>query len=49
VDVSEDENEYLIKAELPDVKKEDEKVLIEDGMLRVSGEHEFEKEEKGRK
>ena len=29
VDVSEDEKEYLIKAELPEVKKEDVKVTVE--------------------
>lgn len=49
VDVSEDEKEYLIKAELPEVKKEDVKVTVEDGTLRITGERKFEKEEKGRK
>lgn len=49
VDVTEDDKEYLIKAELPEVKKEDVKVRIEDGMVRISGERKFEKEEKGKK
>jgi len=49
VDVTEDDNEYVIKAELPEVKKEDVKVLVENGMLRISGERRFEKEEEGKK
>ena len=49
VDVSEDEKEYLIKAELPEVKKEDVKVSVDNGMLTLSGERKFEKEEKGKK
>lgn len=49
VDVSEDEKEYLIKADLPDVKKEDVKVTVEDGTLRITGERKFEKEEQGKK
>lgn len=49
VDVTEDDTEFLIKAELPEVRKEDVKVRVEDGMLRISGERRFEKEEKGRK
>ena len=49
VDVSEDEKEYLIKAELPEVKREDVKVTVENGMLRITGERKFEKEEKDKK
>jgi HSP20 family protein len=49
VDVSEDEQEFLIKAELPEVKKEDVKVVIEDGMVRISGERRLEKEEKDKR
>lgn len=48
VDVSEDDKEYVIKAELPEVKREDVKVTVEDGMLRITGERKFEKEEKGK-
>jgi HSP20 family protein len=49
VDISEDDQEYLIKAELPDVRKEHVKVTAEDGTLTISGERAFEKAEKGRK
>jgi HSP20 family protein len=49
VDVSEDDKEYLIKAELPEVKKDDVKVTVENGVLTVTGERRFEKEEKDRK
>jgi HSP20 family protein len=49
VDISEDDKEYLIKAELPEVKKEDVKVTAEKGTLTIMGERKFEAEEKGRK
>ncbi|PYJ99122.1 MAG: heat-shock protein Hsp20 [Verrucomicrobia bacterium] len=49
VDISEDDKEYLIKAELPEVRKEDVKVTAEEGTLTIMGERRFEKEEKGRK
>ncbi|HEX3443285.1 MAG TPA: Hsp20/alpha crystallin family protein [Chthoniobacterales bacterium] len=49
VDITEDEKEYLINVELPEVKKEDVKVAIENGTLTISGERKFEKEEKNKK
>jgi Molecular chaperone (small heat shock protein) len=49
VDISEDETEYLIKAELPEVRKEDVKVTAEEGMLTIMGERKFEKEENGKR
>ncbi len=49
VDIVEEDKEYLIKAELPEVKKEDVKVTVQDEVLTVTGERKFEKEEKGRK
>ncbi len=49
VDISETGDEYLIKAELPEVKKEDVKVTVEDGVLTLQGERKQEKEEKGKK
>jgi len=49
VDIVEDEKEYLIKAELPEVRKEDVKVTVEGGTLTIAGERKAEKEEKGRK
>ena len=48
-DGREDIKEYLIKAELPEVKKNDVKVRVEDGVLYISGERSFEKEEKGKR
>lgn len=47
VDITEDDREYVIKAELPEVRKEDVKVTVENGMLNLSGERAFEKEDKG--
>lgn len=49
VDISETDGEYLIKAELPEVKKEDVKVTVEDGVLTIQGERRQEKEEKGKR
>src|SRR5438552_8795673 len=49
VDISEDDKEYLIKAELAAVRKEDVKITAEEGTLTIMGERRFEKEEKGRK
>jgi HSP20 family protein len=49
VDITEDEKEYVVKAELPEIRKEDVKVTVENGTLSISGERKFEKEEKDRK
>jgi HSP20 family protein len=49
VDIVEGEREFLIKAELPEAKREDIKVSVEDGILTLSGERKLEQEEKGRK
>lgn len=49
VDISEDAREYLIKAELPEVKKEDVHVTAEVGTLTIMGERRFAPEQKGRK
>ena len=49
VDISEDDKEYLVKADLPEVKKEDVKVTVENGVLTITGERKVEKEEKARK
>lgn len=48
VDISETDKEYLIKADIPGVKKEDVKVTIENGVLTVKGERKSEKDEKGK-
>jgi len=44
-DISETDKEYLIKAELPEVKKEDIKVTLDDGAITISGERRHEKEQ----
>jgi HSP20 family protein len=49
VDISEDDKEYVITAELPEVHKEDVKVTVENGVLTITGERKFEKEEKNKK
>jgi HSP20 family protein len=43
--ISETEKEYLIKAELPEVKKEDVKITLNGGVITISGERKREKEE----
>ena len=48
-DVSETEGEYLIKAELPEVRKEDLNVTVLDGVLTLSGERKQEKHADGEK
>src|SRR5467141_5133563 len=48
-DITEDDREYVIKAELPELRKDDVKVTVENGVLTISGERKFEKEEKKRK
>ena len=49
VDISEMDDQFTIKAEIPEVKKEDVKVSLEEGVLCIQGERRHEKEEKGRK
>lgn len=48
-DISETEEEYLIRAELPAVRKEDVKVTLDQGMITIHGERKEEKETKGEK
>jgi len=38
VDIAETDKEYVIKAELPDVKKDNVKVEMLDGVLTIEGE-----------
>ena len=49
VDISETTAEYVIKAEIPEVKKEDVKVTLEHGVITVQGMRRQESEEKGKK
>ncbi len=49
VDITEDDHEYLIKAEIPEVDKKDVKVTVQDGVLTIQGERKQAKEEKGKR
>jgi HSP20 family protein len=49
VDIAETDKAFVIKAEIPDVKKEDVKVTVDNGVLTIRGERKQEKEEKGKK
>jgi HSP20 family protein len=49
VDIQETETAYLVKADLPEVKKDDIKVELHDGTLSIQGERRQEKEEKGKR
>jgi HSP20 family protein len=46
MDVVERDNEYLVKTELPGVKKEDIAITVENGVLTISAETRSEHEEK---
>jgi HSP20 family protein len=49
VDISQDDDGYLLKADLPEMKKGDVRVTVEDGILCVSGERKNEKTDQKRK
>ncbi|BFU92940.1 MAG: molecular chaperone [Nitrospira sp.] len=49
VDIAEDDKEYLIKAELPEVRKEDVKLTVQNDVLTISGRRNQEKEEKDKR
>ena len=49
VDIAETDKAFVIKAEVPEVKKEDVKVTVDNSVLTVTGERKQEKEEKGKK
>jgi HSP20 family protein len=44
--ISESDKEYLIRYELPDVKKEDVKIAVADGVITISGERKLQREDK---
>jgi HSP20 family protein len=44
-DISETDQEYVIKAELPEVKKEDVKVTLDNGIMTIAGERKYQKEQ----
>ena len=49
VDILEDDKEYLLKAEIPEVSKADLSVKVQDGVLTISGDRKFEKEDKNKR
>ena len=49
VDISETDGEFLIKAELPEVKKEDVKITLQQGVLTIQGQRVQEREERGKR
>jgi HSP20 family protein len=48
-DISETDKEYLVKAELPGVKREDVTLTVDDGIITIAGERKQEKDEKDAK
>lgn len=48
-DISETDKEYLIRAELPAVNKEDVQVTLDDGMITIKGERKQHKDDKNEK
>jgi HSP20 family protein len=48
-DISETDKEYLIRAELPAVKKDDVKVTIDGGVITIQGERKLELKDKSEK
>jgi len=48
-DIAETDKAFVIKAEIPEVNKEDVKVIVDNGVLTIRGERKQEKEEKGKK
>ncbi|MFI5323072.1 MAG: Hsp20/alpha crystallin family protein [Thermodesulfobacteriota bacterium] len=49
VDIAETDEAFVIKAEIPEVNKEDVKVTVDNGVLTIRGERKQEKEEEGKK
>ena len=49
VDIEEIDADFIVKADLPDVKKEEIKVHVQDGVLAIEGERKQQKEEKGKR
>ena len=46
LDVVEHDNEFLLQAEMPGIKKDDIEITLENGVLTISGESRSEKEER---
>lgn len=48
VDIIENEAEFVVRMEIPEVNREDVKVTVDNGVLSIQGERRQEKEEKGK-
>lgn len=48
-DIAETDSEFTIKVEIPEIKREEIKITIDNGVLNISGERKHEKEEKNTK
>lgn len=48
VDIFETENDWVLKADLPEVSMEDIDIQIENGTLTLKGERKFQRDEKGK-
>ena len=49
VDISETDKAFIIRAEIPDVQRDDVKVSVDDGVLTIHGERQKQTEEEGEK
>lgn len=49
VDIEETDTEFIVKADLPEVKKDEIKIHVQDGVLAIEGERKQVKEEKGKR
>jgi HSP20 family protein len=49
VDIQETDAEFIVMADLPDVKREDIKIHLQGGVLAIEGERHKQKEEKGKR
>lgn len=47
VDIAEQDEEYVVKVELPGVSKDEVKIVVQENMLTIRGEKKQEKESKG--
>ena len=46
VDITENDSDYSIEADLPGLEKKDIRIIVEDGVLTISGEKKHEKKER---
>jgi HSP20 family protein len=49
VDITETPDEYQLKVDLPEISKDDVRINVDSGQLRLEGERKQEKEEKGKR